>query len=167
MQNREGGTRLLCLAAGVVIGLCISYFWPHEPVAAATSDRDSKFGMMTTQVAAGVEGVFVLDYLTGRLTGAVMNTSTGKFSHIYLRSVAADFKVDPKETPHYAFVGGRALLSGRGSVSPAASIIYVAELTTGMVMAYGMDYKIVRGRVPTPLPFTPLDGFPFREAAIK
>ena len=154
------------LTTGLVAGLCISYFWPHEPVAAASNDRDAKFGIMTTPVTLGMEGVFVLDYLTGRLSGAVMNGNTGKFNHTYIRSVAADFKVDPKATPHYAFVGGTASLAGRGGVSPATSIIYVGELSSGVVMAYGINYKIAQRPVPTQ-PFVPLDAFPFREASVK
>ncbi len=163
MKNYD---RVLWLTAGLAVGLCISYFWPHEPVAAGTSDRDSKFGMLTSPVGLDVEGVFVLDYYTGRLTGAVMDTRSGKFYQLYLRSVAVDFKVDPKATPHYAFVGGRAAMSGRGGVTPGGSVIYVAELSSGMVMAYGFNYKITRTKIP-PQPFVPLDGFQFREASIK
>jgi len=158
-------SRILWLTTGLVAGLCISYFWPHEPLAAASNDRDAKFGIMTTPIGISVEGVFVLDYLTGRLSGAVIDPSTGKFSHFYAHSVAADFKVDPKATPHYAFVGGRASLAGRGGVSPASSIIYVGELSSGMVMAYGINYKTVRAGVRLrPQAFVPLDGFQFREA---
>jgi hypothetical protein len=159
-------SRIMWLTTGLVAGLCISYFWPHEPVAAASNDRDAKFGIMTTPIGLNVEGVFVLDYLTGRLSGAVMNGNTAKFNHTYARSVAADFKVDPKATPHYAFVGGRAALAGKRGVSPAGSIIYVGELSSGMVMAYGMNYNITQRAVPTQ-PFVPLDGFQFREATVK
>ena len=159
-------SRIFWLTTGLLAGLCISYFWPHEPVAAASNDRDAKFGIMTTPVGINVEGVFVLDYLTGRLTGAVLDTNTGKFNQTYFRSVAADFRVDPKAKPHYAFVGGRAPLSGRGRVSPAISVIYVAELSSGLVRAYGINYKISRlkSRVQA---FVPLDVFPFREATVR
>jgi len=159
-------SRFFWLTAGLLAGLCVSYFWPHEPVEAASNDRDSKFGIMTTPVGLNVEGVFVLDYLTGRLTGAVIDTSSGKFTHTYYRPVAADFNVDPKATPHYAFVGGRASLAGRGRITPASSVIYVAELSSGLVVAYGIDYKISRRKVPTK-PLVPLDKFPFREATVK
>jgi hypothetical protein len=161
-------SRMMWLTTGLLAGLCISYFWPHEPVQAASNDRDAKFGLMTTSVGLNVEGVFVLDYLTGRLSGAVIDPNTGKFSHFYAHSVATDFKVDPKATPHYAFVGGRASLAGRGGVSPAASVIYVGELSSGMVMAYGINYKVARAGVRLRAqPFVVLDGFPFREATVK
>lgn len=159
-------SRMMWLTTGLVAGLCISYFWPHEPVKAASNDRDAKFGIMTTPVAINVDGVFVLDYLTGRMSGAVIEQNSGKFTHTYARSVAADFSVDPKATPHYAFVGGRAALAGRGGVSPATSVIYVGELSSGKVMAYGINYKITRRPIPTQ-PFVPLDAFQFREATVK
>ncbi|MFQ5730687.1 MAG: hypothetical protein ACE5KM_01910 [Planctomycetaceae bacterium] len=166
MQKQIGNSRALWLGAGLIAGLCIAYFWPHEPVAAASNDRASKFGMMTTSMGLDVEGVFVLDYLTGRLTGAVMNTRTGKFGVVYTRVVAADFGVNPKTKPQYAFVGGVAALSGRGA-TPANSVIYVGELTSGKVIAYAMKYTIPRGVVPRPQPLIPRDFFPFRQAAPK
>lgn len=167
MQTRTGDSRLLWLAVGLVAGLAIASYWPHEPVAAATSDRSSKFGMLTTPVGGGAEGVFVLDFLTGRLTGGVLDTSSGKFQYAYYANVAVDFGVDPKVTPQYAFVGGQALLSGRRGITPAASVIYVGELSSGRVIAYGFDYKRASRKVGIRKPLVKLDGFQFREAALK
>lgn len=165
MQKQIGNSRVVWLGAGLIAGLCIAYFWPHEPVAAASNDRASKFGMLTTPIG-DAEGVYVLDYLTGRISGAVMNTRTGKFGVFYTRVIAADFGINPKTTPQYAFVGGRALMAGRGA-TPAASVIYIAELNSGKVIAYGMKYTTPRGRVRVPQMLTPLDAFPFRQAAPK
>lgn len=164
MQTPFRESRLMWLTAGLLAGLCISYFWPHEPVAAASNDRNSKFGIMTTPVALNAEGVFVLDFLTGRLTGAVMDPRVGTFTVKYFRNVSADFNVNPKSTPRYAFVGGRARIASRGQVTPAESVIYVAELSSGLVIAYGMHYVIPRGKVLVPQPLAKLDAFPFREA---
>lgn len=164
MVNRNSDSRLLWLAVGLAAGLCISYCWPHEPVAAAGNDRNSKFGILTTPMAPNVEGVFVLDYLTGELSGAVLNSATGQFNHTYRRSVAVDFKVDPKSKPTYAFVAGQvALPKDRRAPFPSASVIYVAELTSGQVFAYKMNYP--RTRVPVKTQFLiPIQSFPFREA---
>ena len=86
VPKQNTNNRMVWLVVGVLAGLCISYFWPHEPVSAATSDRDTNFGLITVPVRdvtiAGVrdtmEGVFVIDYLTGRLQGAVINPRIGK-----------------------------------------------------------------------------------------
>lgn len=167
MRKNPGESRFLWLIVGLVAGLGIARFWPHEPVKAATSDRTAKFGMMTTPTGfAGLEGVFVLDYLTGQMTGAVIDPKSGKFLISYSNNVAKDFGVDPKTTPQYAFVGGRASLAGKGGVSPASSVIYVGELSSGMVIAYGMDYRILRKPV-FGKPIIKLDAFRFREAALK
>lgn len=155
------------LAVGLAAGLCISYFWPHEPVAAVGNDRDSKFGILTAPMAPNVEGVFVLDYLTGQLSGAVINPGNGQFNHTYTRSVATDFKVDPKSQPHYAFVSGLASLPKSRSVPlPGASVIYVAELSTGRVIAYAVNFPRTRGPV-KPQDLVPIGNFPFREATIR
>lgn len=167
------------LAAGLLAGICVAYFWPHEPAQAITVDRDSKFAMATVPVTAGVsggvagvpgpgslglEGVFVLDFLTGRLQGAVINNRSGKFTHAYFRNVAADFQVDPQAEPHYAFLGATANLPGSRGVTPAAGVIYVAELTSGKVIAYSFPYRESNRPLP-PVEMTPMDFFQFREAS--
>jgi len=169
--NRISEKRTVWLAVGVVAGLCISYFWPHEPALAATNDRSAKFGLATVSVRdvtiAGVreslDGVFVLDYLTGTLQGAVMSNKTGKFTHSYGRNLAADFKLQPGVTPQYAFVSGIVGLPSVRQVSYASGNIFVAELTSGMVHCYAFPWKESRGRVPKQLILL-LDGFRFREA---
>jgi len=80
VNDMKTGQRYLWLMAGVMIGLAVSWFWPQEPLHAGSSDRDDKFAMLTVPVKdvqlAGVrdhlEGVFVLDFLTGKLRGAVL-----------------------------------------------------------------------------------------------
>ena len=167
------------LAVGLMAGACLTYFWPHEPAHAIAVDRDSKFAMCTVPVTAGVsggvagvpgpasmplEGVFVLDFLTGRLQGAVVNNRNGKFTHAYFRNVAADFQVDPKAEPHYAFLGGTANLPGSRGVTPASGLIYVAELTSGKVICYTFPYRESNRPLP-PVEMTPTDFFQFRETS--
>jgi hypothetical protein len=74
-QETRSANRLLWLCAGVGLGLCVSWIWPHEPAQAVTADRDENFALITVPVKdvafAGVkdqlDGVFVLDFLTGQL----------------------------------------------------------------------------------------------------
>lgn len=158
------------LMAGAVLGLAASWFFPQEPLHASSSDRDEKFAMLTVPVKdvqfAGVrdhlEGVFVLDFLTGQLKGAVL-TKTGRFTHFYMRNIAADFQLDPAATPHYAIVQGNAQLPSQGRLTMATGVIYVAELTTGRVAAYGFPYNETN-RAVGPIALAPLDKFQFREA---
>src|SRR5437588_3749282 len=86
MRNMMAVNRMTWLAGGLVAGLAIAYFWPHEPTYATTADRDTQFSMVTVPVgtsAAGVndpmEAVFIIDFLPGLLRGAEMNRQTGAF----------------------------------------------------------------------------------------
>lgn len=171
MSNRLTDNRIALLAFGLLAGLCLSAFWPHQPLSAATSDREKNFGMITVaarDIALGgvsdkQDAVFVLDYVTGRLQGAVLNSRSGTFSSFYFRDVAADFDVDPaKGDPHYAMVTGVSQLPARGRVTWANGVIYVGELSSGKIHAYAFPYNAVRGKQ-APVQMTLVDGFPFRQ----
>jgi hypothetical protein len=165
MVGKLSDNRSLWLGVGLVAGLCISYCWPHEPGFAGTSDRDSKFGMVTCPVSftEDSEGVFVVDYLTGQLRGSVASMKTGKFTNFYYRNLAADFKVDPKIAPHYALVSGKGQLVGRGGLSMSTGLLYVAELTSGKVVCYAFPFR-ESTRPMQPVQIKPVDSFSFREA---
>jgi len=163
--------RWVWLAAGLLAGLCVSYFWPHEPALATTNDRSAKFGLATCMVqpafggAGELEGIFVLDYLTGRLTGAVLDPKALKFSHLYFRNVAADFQVNPKGgDAQYAMVCGRNPMISGGGATIAPCVVYVAELKSGKVAAYLFPYNDSNRGV-GPVQMQPSDVFPFREAS--
>ena len=157
----------LCL--GLLAGISIASIWPHEPVAASSADRNQKFAMITTPCGAGNEAVFVLDFLTGRLTGAcVGRTKSGStdFINFYARNVAEDFKVAGGNEPYYAISGGLAEIQGRGGAQWGGSAVYVAELNSGGVIAYAMPYRVSQ----TPLPAVPLvilGQFPFRAQNVQ
>lgn len=168
MFTRTSDSRMVWLIAGVLAGMALSYFWPHEPIFAESTDRNAKFAMATASVASfaglgDLEGVFLLDFYTGRLQGAVLNNKSGKFGYFYYRNVAADFKVDPNAEPNYAIVAGKAQLPGTGGATPANGVIYVAELTSGKVMAYWFPYRESNRALP-PIQLQRLDGFQFRES---
>ena len=166
--NKQAG---LWMMLGLVGGLSLAYLWPHEPVQASASDRSTQFAICTGP-AGGVagltdqlDGVFTLDFLTSDLRGAVLNRQTGKFTCFYRRNLAQDFAINPKSEPKYAIVTGQGQLSGRGGVTPASGVLYVAELTSGRVMCYAFQWK--DSRVPVTSDFTAIDGFSFRQAAEK
>ncbi len=170
VNQLQSGNRYLWLLAGVAVGLAGSWFWPQEPMHAGTADRDDKFAMLTVPVKdvtfGGVrdhlEGVFVLDFLTGQLKGAVLSKA-GTFTHYYFRNLAADFQVDPSATPHYAIVQGNAQLPSQGRLTMATGVIYVGELSSGKIAAYGFPFNNAN-QVLAPIPLTPMATFPFREA---
>ena len=169
MNNRFANGRTVWLAIGLMAGCCLSYLWPHETVyARGQLDRNDQFVMFSTTATldAGAEVVFLLDFLTGRLTGAVLNRQQEKFMTFYYRNVAADFQVDPDAKPKYAIIAGAANLQGRRGAQFAQSAIYVAELTSGRVIAYKFPYQNTN-RVTPPIQLIPMDAFPFREATVQ
>lgn len=163
-MNQFKENRLGLLIIGAIFGAAVATVWPHEPLHANSTDRDSKFAMTTCSVSRTVEGVFVLDFLTGQLTGGIVNPRGGKFQYLYKRNVAADFGVNPSAEPHYAIVCGGADLQNAGSVALGKCVVYVAELSSGRVHGYSFPYRDNnRGAGVSQL--IPLDSFQFREAS--
>lgn len=170
MENRSSQCRTVWLVAGLMAGLCISYFWPHEPALAVATDRNDKFAMLTAPISlvsnvVNNEAIFVLDFLTGQLHGRFMNTSRGQFTQQFFRNVGNDFNVDPNnQNVRYSIVvGGGQLSSGTRGVQPASSLIYIGELNSGKVICYTfpINQRNVRGAQATLLM---VDQFQFRDA---
>ena len=164
MVERVSRNRTLWLMTGIVVGLCISQFWPHEPVQAGTADRDTnKVIMVTTPAGIGVEGVFVLNQLTGTLSGAVLNPAAGRFTLTYLRNIAADFPGAAQGTnpARYTMVAGQAPMTNRAKYTPGLSVIYIAETISGRVNAYSFPYTSSQRVLPTAT-FQPMASFPLK-----
>jgi len=157
----------ICLILGIFAGIAISQIWPHETMQAATADRNENFAMITVPTGSNfgsVESVFVLDFLTGRLVGATMDPQTGRFTRFYVRNVGADFGVRPRTKPQYAISSGMMPFTAAGNNTTANGILYVSELTSGKVAAYGYPYS-TSNKVLPPMPIGLLDVFPFREVS--
>ncbi|MDZ4688029.1 MAG: hypothetical protein SH850_23390 [Planctomycetaceae bacterium] len=155
------------LVAGVVIGVGLSYLWPLETAQGVATDREERFAICTTDSGiAQPESVFVLDFLTGRLTGATLNAQTATFTSFYFRMIGPDFLTDANAKPKFVIIPGRAELNSRGGTTTSPGVLYIAELTSGKVIAY--RYTIRNSRTPLPpQPMEPFATFPFREATAE
>lgn len=168
MAHQKRNTKPLYIAVGFAAGLAVASIWPHEPVAAFSSDRNDKFAIISVPVGLGSgDAVFVMDFLTGRLTGAAMQrTRSGTaFINYYYRNLAEDFQINPSIEPQYAFTTGTAEIQSRGGNQWGSHSLYVAELSSGKVAAYAVPYRISQVKAP-PVPLQPIDTFPFREATV-
>lgn len=165
MTRSISDSRGVWLVVGLLAGLGIATFWPHEPALASATDRTAQFSMATGSVnpLTPLDGVFVLDFLTGTIRGAVLNEQSSQFTQFYYRDLAQDFKVDPKKEPSYAMVTGVANINARPGFQASNCVIYVAELSSGTVAAYSFPYTVARVRLP-PVQMVVLDTFPFRPA---
>lgn len=160
MKARRYDGRAAWLAAGVIFGLGLAIYWPHEEAQATAVDRSNKIVM--TSVSTGdstSDAVFVLDLVTGRLIGAGYTTQAGGFTQTWARNLAADFKVG--ENAEYVMVPGRFVIQQQGGGDiPANGGVYVAELNTGVVHMYGFPYQESRPQPTKPLVL--IARFPFR-----
>ena len=150
MRNTMSSSRAALIAAGLLAGLGIAYLCPHQPTYATTADRDAnRFMMVTVPVgnrAAGIDdpidGVFILDFLTGQLKGAVMNRQLAKFNAFYIRNLAQDFGVKgDADEQHYCMVTGYAQMPSAGAATFASGMLYIGEETSGRVNAYTFPWN--------------------------
>lgn len=166
MATRLKDQRLAWLVCGFIAGLCVAYVWPHEQAYAVATDRDQRFAIATVEVGIGnPEAIFVLDFLTGRLHGAMLNPQSQMFTNFWFRSIAADFQVAGEGAKaQYAMIPGVGnLTSGRGTQT-AAGVLYIGELTTGKIVAYRFPFRVSRNPIPEVGTLDPFAFFPFREA---
>ncbi len=161
MKARWYDGRAAWLAAGVLFGLGLSVYWPHEEAQATAVDRSQKIVLTSVNTGDSTsDAVFVLDLVTGRLLGAGYTTQAGGFTQTWARNLAADFKVG--DNAEYVMVPGRFVIqqAGAGGDIPANGGVYVAELNTGWVHMYGFPYQESRAQPTKPLVL--IDRFAFR-----
>lgn len=171
MHPRSNDYRMMWMALGLIAGLCVAYVWPHEMVHAVATDRvDDKFAICTvetqpvSQLGSSPEAVFVLDFLTGRLSGAMLNQQSVTFTNFWFRNVAADFNLKPNAASKakYTIIPGNGNLVNAGGAVLATGCIYIGELTSGKVVCY--TFVVNNARVPLPVaPLEPVAFFSFRD----
>ncbi|HEX4132501.1 MAG TPA: hypothetical protein VHZ24_20890 [Pirellulales bacterium] len=129
------------LAAGLAAGLAIGFFWPQAPLHAVATDRVESFAICTGMADVGHEAIFTLDFLTGDLSGAVINPTTRQFSALYKRNIMNDLKVETGKNPKFVICTGQVDLRPIGNVQWGACCVYVAEVTTGIMGVYSFPYN--------------------------
>lgn len=161
---------LVGLAAGLVLGLNLGGYWPQVPVHAVATHGQENFAIATGPLDENVEGIFVLDSLTGELKAAALNVQTRRFNTWYEYNVSRDLPLPVGKTPQYRIVTGitnfRQIVSA-GQLGRTA--VYVAEKSTGQIVAYGVPWVAGRYTSPIPmrLPLEKLDHWQFRTTPIR
>jgi hypothetical protein len=144
--------RPLLLLITLLIGIILGGFLPHIPLHAVGTDRSENYIIATGLLDSDVEAVFFLDCLNGDLLAAVPGKASGGFTCLYRCNVLKDLEVDPAKNPHFLMVTGLAdLRSGANRVYGGASVVYVAETTTGKAVAYAVPWDRARWNVRTPI----------------
>lgn len=163
-------SRSAWLACGLVVGLLVGGFWPHAPAHAVAGDRHENFAICTGAVEQGLEALFVLDFLTGQISAGVLSPQTGKFTVSYSHNINKDLGVDPTQGPRYLMCTGAAQIQARGAGMQrgTSSVLYVAELTTGRLVAYALPWAgNTAGGGLVNAPFIKLDTSVFRANVVR
>jgi hypothetical protein len=127
--------RLLWLAAGVLVGALGIGFWMagSKPVEAG-NDRYEDYILCTGPVAAlqrvPTDGVWMLDYRSGKLLGTVIDRSVGKIIGWADVDLVTEFGIPPRQNVHFMMTTGQ--------VANGQAALYVAETTTGKFGVYTM-----------------------------
>jgi hypothetical protein len=127
--------RLLWLTTGLVLGAMgvWMYFGPGRPALAA-NDRHEDYVLCTGAVGvtsrAPTDGVWLLDYRSGKLLGTVIDRTAGKISGWAEVDLVNEFGIPPRQNVHF--------LMTTGQIALGQAALYVAETTTGKFAVYTM-----------------------------
>lgn len=109
---------------------------------AASAARGKSISLATGWIDEAVEGVYILDHLTGNLQCWVLSPKTGSISGIYTANVNIGLESDKAGEKDYVMSTGAFAFTGgsSGQRVPARSVVYVAEGNSGNVAAFGLRY---------------------------
>jgi len=138
----KDSSRLLWLAAGLLLGVAATavYLGQTKPVLAA-NDRYEDYimctGTVSTTVIGGraklnspLDGVWLLDYRSGKLLGTAVEKNTGKILGWAEVDLVTEFNIPPRQNVHF--------LMTTGSISYKQAALYVAETSTAKFGVYTM-----------------------------
>ena len=130
------------LGTGLILGLLGAGFVPIRPVnifdpaatVHAANDRFEDYVMCTGAVAvspkAQTDGVWLLDYRSGKLLGTVIDRNNGKIVGWAEVDLVNEFSILPRQNVHF--------LMTTGNITQGQAALYVAETTTGKFGVYSM-----------------------------
>ena len=122
---------------GLVIGERLAASHRPPPAQAMTSLADQTFAVCTTPIDASTEGLFILYFETGRLTGGVLGQA-GKFAASYQHNVLPDLGIEVGTVKNQRFMIVPGMLKMGATSRMAPSVLYVTDAATGVTVAYGI-----------------------------
>jgi len=154
-----GLTMGLLVGIGMLVGALVSSAGRdaaplalRETILNATATHSAKtMAMATGVIDTDVEGLFVLDYLTGELQCYVLYPRIGQFGGVFKHNVIADLGVQQGKEPNFVMVTGQALFTrGAATATPAGCVVYVADANTGNFAAYTIMWNRTMFRANAP-----------------
>jgi hypothetical protein len=117
-----------------VLGVVGSALYHGSPrtVEARPNDRFEDYVLCTGACAvnprAPTDGVWLLDYRTGKLLGTVIDRNVGKITGWAEVDLTDEFNIQPKANVHF--------LMTTGNIAQGQAALYVAEVTSGKFGVY-------------------------------
>ena len=111
-------------------------------VQATASANNSAFSAATGQIDEDVEGLFLLDPLTGELSCYILNVFNLKFSMEFrYKNVLQDLGMEKNQQASLLLLTGIVNFKlKQGREKPSAAIVYVVDSTTGNFAAYAVPW---------------------------
>jgi hypothetical protein len=164
--------RFVLPAATLLLGLCLGGMFPHAPLHAVATDRTESFLVATGMVDEGVEAIYLLDCLTGDLKATALGKTSGGFPAIFGypgTQLLKDFGLDPSKNPKFLMVTGMADLRSGQQSTYGAAVVYIVELSSGMIRAYAIPWNRTRfvARAPMVGQLIPVGMLSFRNAPMQ
>lgn len=131
--------RFLWLGTGIVLGLVGAWLisGSTRPAFASGNDRFEDFILCTGPVAitanVPTDGVWLLDYRTGKLLATLIDRGLGKIGGWAEVDLATEFGIQPKQNVHFMMT--------TGSITNGQAALYIAETTTGRFGVYTMGAR--------------------------
>jgi len=127
--------RILWLALGLILGVAgTGMFVASSRPAEAANDRYEDYvlctGPVAVQARTDTDGVWLLDYRSGKLLGTVIDRNLGKIISWAEVDLVSEFGIQPKQNVHFMMT--------TGTITRGQAAVYVAETTTGRIGIYTM-----------------------------
>jgi hypothetical protein len=135
---RESG-RLAWVLVGMALGALgvAGWFVRTPPALAGSSDRHEDFilctGAVSTNLRAPTDGVWLLDYRSGKLLATVIDRDHGKIVGWAELDMTTEFGLAPRADVHF--------LMTTGQIASGQAALYVAETTSGKFAVYTMGMR--------------------------
>ncbi len=123
---------------------------PETLLHATASHSGKSMAMATGLVDEEVEGLFILDYLTGDLQCYIINPRyPTQWSGLYKYNVLRDLGAEQGKEPNYVMVTGQTqFVRGTSAATPALCVVYVMDANSGNFAAYGLGWNRTAFRSP-------------------
>jgi hypothetical protein len=135
---KESG-RLVWVLLGVALGAlgAAGWFLKAPQALAASGDRHEDFvlctGAVSTNLRAPTDGVWLLDYRSGKLLATVIDRDRGKIVGWADLDMVSEFGLAPRADVHF--------LMTTGQIANGQAALYVAETGSGKFGVYTMGMR--------------------------